>query len=276
MISTFCRRSIGTWGRYSLAAWVVAVLFAMSGSTGFAQQDGTADAPTILITGSNRGIGLEFTRQYAVKGWRVIATCRTPSEADALNELAAEHSNITIEKLDVTDFEAIDSLAAKYAGTPIDVLLNNAGISGGRENQLFGDLKYDVFYDVMHVNVRGPLKMAESFIEHVKASNQKKIINITSSEGSISTVVGSGGYFYRASKASLNMMSRNLSKHLKGQGVIVGLVNPGPVDTDMMKNFPFHKMTPEESVGGMVQVIENYTLETTGMFLHYNGDEITW
>lgn len=235
-----------------------------------------ADQPTILITGSNRGIGLEFTRQYAVNNWNVIATCRTPSEAHALNALAAEHSNITIEKLDVTDFEAIDALAAKYDGTAIDVLLNNAGITGGAENQLFGDLKYDVFYDVMHVNVIGPLKMAEAFIEHVKASNQKKIINITSSEGSISTVVGSVGYFYRASKASLNMMSRNLSKHLKGQGVIVGLVNPGPVDTDMMKNFPFHKMTPEESVGGMVQVIENYTLETTGMFLHYNGDEITW
>ena len=234
------------------------------------------DEPTILITGSNRGIGLEFTRQYAVKGWHVIATCRTPGNADALNALASEHSNITIEKLDVTNFEAIDALAAKYEATAIDILLNNAGITGGGENQMFGDLKYDVFRDVMHINVRGPMKMAESFIEHVKASDQKKIINITSSEGSISTVVGNAGYFYRASKASLNMMSRNLSKHLKGRGVIVGLVNPGPVDTDMMKDFPFAKMTPEESVTGMVEVIDNYTMETTGTFIHYNGDEITW
>ena len=126
-----------------------------------------ADEPTVLITGSSRGIGLELARVYAERGWNVIATCRTPSKADDLKAIAAQYDNVAIEELDVTDDEEIATLAAKYNGKPIDVLLNNAGIPGDRSRQVFGIFDQDVFDQVMHVNVMGPLKTAVAFMDSV-------------------------------------------------------------------------------------------------------------
>ena len=234
------------------------------------------ESPTVLITGSSRGIGLEITRRYAEKGWRVIATCRTPEKASALQEIADEHSNVSIEQLDVTDFSQIDALAAKYADTPIDVLLNNAGISGGSEAQQFGEFDYPVYNKVMAVNVLGPLKMSEAFIDNVAASEQKKIINITSGQGSITRNFG-GQYFYRASKSALNMVMRTLSIELKKQGITVGLLSPGFVRTDFTKGLDFPMMiSPEESADAVVKLIDNYTIDDTGTYVRNTGEPIPW
>lgn len=235
-----------------------------------------ADTPTVLITGANRGIGLELARQYAERGWQVIATARKPAEATALMAIAKQHANVTIEALDVTDHAQIDALAAKYKGRPVDVLLNNAGIPGGSDNQEFGRLKYDVYDQVHAVNVLGPLKMAEAFLPNVAASQQKKIISITSTQGSIARSTG-GGYFYRSSKAALNMIMRSLSIDLKPKGITVGLVSPGFVRTDFTKGIDLPMMiTPEQSATAVIKVIDGYDLAMTGKFMRHTGEEAAW
>jgi NAD(P)-dependent dehydrogenase (short-subunit alcohol dehydrogenase family) len=237
--------------------------------------------PTVLITGSNRGIGLELARQYAGRGWGVIATCRTPEKATALHALAAENPAVVIEALDVTDFEQIDSLAEKYRGVPIDVLVNNAGILGGNDRQKFGRFDYAAFDEVIAVNTRGPIKMVEAFIDNVAISDQKKIMNISSAVGSI-TMTFSGQNFYRASKAALNMSMRTISKTLKRSDapghneVIIGLINPGVVDTGFAKNVPIPMIQADESAAAVIAVIDGYTLKQTGSFMNYNGKPLPW
>ncbi len=250
---------------FLLIAWIAPVNLAHA-----------ADSPTVLITGASRGIGLELARQYAERDWHVIATCRTPSSAEDLQAIAAAHDNVVIEELDVTDFAEIDALAEKLAGEPIDVLLNNAGISGGSENQQFGGYKYEVYDEVHAVNVVGPLKMAEAFIEHVRSSDQKKIINITSTQGSIARNFG-GNVFYRSSKSSLNMVMNTLAIELKDQGITVGLVSPGFVRTDFTAGVDLPIMiSPEESAASVISVIDDYDFEKSGMFIRHTGEEAAW
>jgi NAD(P)-dependent dehydrogenase (short-subunit alcohol dehydrogenase family) len=235
-----------------------------------------ADAPTVLITGSNRGIGLELARQYAERGWNVIATCRTPEAADDLKAIRAEYPNLVIEQLDVTDHARIDALAEQYKDTPIDILLSNAGISGGHENAKFGEMNYDVYYKVHAVNVIGPTKMAEAFLPSVAQSDQKKIINITSGQGSIEKTWGCCT-FYRSSKSALNMIMRNLSLELKKKGITVGLISPGFVKTDFTPGLDLPMMiTPEESATKVIAVIDDYDLAKTGTFLGKDGQTWPW
>lgn len=242
-----------------------------------ADGDATAAAPpTVLITGANRGIGLELARQYAERGWQVIATARKPDEAAALREIAARHPGLAIEALDVADHGQIDALAARYENRPIDILINNAAISGGHENAKFGEMDFDVYHEVHAVNVIGPLKMMEAFLPQVAASDQKKIINITSAQGSIARTWGCC-YFYRSSKAALNMMSRNLAIELKPKGITVGLVSPGLVKTGFTKGLDLPSMiTPEVSARAVIAVIDGYDLARTGTFLDHEGGEIPW
>ncbi len=233
-------------------------------------------APTVLITGANRGIGLELARGYAERGWNVIATARRPEAASELAAIRAAHANLVIERLDVTDFAQIDALAEKYRGRPIDVLLNNAGISGGSENQKFGALNYEVYNEVHAVNVLGPLKMAEAFYANVAASEQKKIINITSTQGSIAQTFG-GNMFYRASKSALNMVMRTLAVEQKKKGITFGLVAPGFVKTDFTKGLDLPIMiTPEESAAAVIKVIDEYDLAKSGTFVRHTGEEAPW
>lgn len=238
----------------------------------------SADASTVLITGSSRGIGLELARQYAEKGWQVIATARTPGQATALQEIARRHPKVTLEALDVTNHGQIDALAKKYQGRPIDVLLNNAGISGADEMGTFGHLDFAVYDRVHEVNVIGPLKMAEAFLPNVEASQQKKIINITSTEGSIGSVNTRGGsYFYRSSKAALNMVMRSLAVDLKPKGITVGLVSPGFVKDDFTKGLDLPIMiTPQQSAAAVIKVIDSYDLPKTGTFIRHTGAGAPW
>ncbi len=254
-------------------ALAIVVFGLLQGPTAFA-----AEEPTVLITGASRGIGLELARQYAERGWHVIATARNPGDAAALKEIAKGHPNVALEALDVTNHAQIDSLAAKYKGKPIDVLLNNAGISGAEEAGTFGHLNFDVYRKVHEVNVIGPLKMAEAFLPNVAASGQKKIINITSTEGSIGSVkTRGGGYFYRSSKAALNMAMRSLSIDLKPQGITVGLVSPGFVKDDFTRGLDLPIMiTPQQSATAVIKVIDGYDLSKTGTFMRHTGEEAPW
>ncbi len=234
------------------------------------------EPPTVMITGSNRGIGLELARQYAERGWNVIATARRPEAAEDLKAIREQHPRLSIVQLDVTDHARIDALAAEYRNRPIDILINNAGISGGHENAKFGEMNYDVYYQVHAVNVIGPTKMAEAFLDNVAISEQKKIINITSGQGSIAKTWGCCT-FYRASKAALNMMMRNLSLELKEQGITVGLISPGFVKTGFTPGLNLPMMiTPEESAQKVIAVIDDYDLTKTGTFLGKDGQQWPW
>jgi len=233
-------------------------------------------APVVLITGSNRGIGLALARQFAAQGWNVIATCRTPATATDLKALAAANPRVVIEQLDVTDYDRIKALSAQYRDTPIDVLLNNAGISGGMKNESLGAINYAVFNHIMAVNAIAPIKMAESFMEQVAASDQKKIMSISSGEGSVASIHGGRLYFYRSSKRALNLMMHTLARDVADRGIIVGLLGPGAVDTDMMRGIPIPKITPEQSARDLYHVISGFDAASSGLFIHHDGKVIPW
>ena len=262
--------------RYLLS--VVAIWAALT-STVFVLPAAAADQPTVLITGSNRGIGLEVARVYAERGWNVIATCRKPSEADDLNAIAAANSNLVVEQLDVTSGEQIAALSKKYQDQPIDILINNAAISGERDKQVFGSFDWDLYDFVMNVNVKGPMRTAVAFADNVKASEQKKIINISSTQGSIAeTKPGRGNsYFYKSSKSSLNMMTHILSNEMKSAGVIVGLVSPGFVDTNFggLPTLP-GMITPRESGEAVVAVIDDFGMDKSGLMITHKGEVAPW
>jgi NAD(P)-dependent dehydrogenase (short-subunit alcohol dehydrogenase family) len=240
------------------------------------------DAPTVLITGSNRGIGLEFTRQYAALGWNVIATCRRPGDADALASLAEEYPNITIEQLDVLRHDMIDAVAKKYKKQPIDVLLNNAGFFGDMlqmSGSFFSKLDYSLFELYVETNAIGPLKMAEAFFENVKMSDQKKIMTVSSQQGSIEDSYGPGSFFYRGSKATLNMFMHTLAEQskVKNSGVMIGLFSPGLIIDDRTRNLPLEgKVERPISVTAMIGVIEDFTPEMSGGFYKYGGQPVPW
>jgi len=238
------------------------------------------EGAVILVTGANRGLGLEFTRQYAERGARIIATARTPEKADALNALAADNKDITVEQLDVTDHAMIDALAERYVDQPIDLLLNNAGIGGNSSNQIFGRLNFETFEQVMAVNVQGPMKMCEAFRKHVRASEHKKMVAVSSSQGSIASVGSPMLYWYRSSKAALNMCMVNLAAQLQRRKVIVGLVTPGATATDFIPE-QFRKaiksiQEPPVAAADMIRNIDRFTVANTGTFFNYDGTIVPW
>lgn len=234
-----------------------------------------ARAETVLITGSNRGLGFELASQYAAEGWTVIATARTPDDDEALQTLAAKYDTVRIEALDVTDHDQIEALARKLSGTAIDVLINNAGVLGDPNIQQLGNLDFSVAEHLFATNTLGPLKIADAFLEHVAASETKKVMNVSSVVGSI-TLAGGNIYFYRASKTALNMVMRNFAKDTARRGIVVGMIHPGVVDTDMSAPFDIPKVSVEESGTGVRRVIEWYTPETSGTFMQYTGDPMAW
>jgi NAD(P)-dependent dehydrogenase (short-subunit alcohol dehydrogenase family) len=252
--------------------------------TGTAQErasDRVTSPGTVLITGSSRGLGLEFARQYAARGWTVIATARDPEQAPELRALAAEHRGVAVEHLDVTDSSSIAALAARYRDTPIDILINNAGVLGEAEAQTLGALDYAEFERVMAVNVYGPLAVAEAFREQLAASSQKKIVAITSRSGVISQPGWRGPYFYRASKIALNMVMHVLADDLRPRGVIVGLVAPFPTDTEMLRDLigpdaASQQARPADSVASLISVIDGLTLANSNEPLLADGSVMPW
>ena len=236
--------------------------------------------PSILITGANQGLGLEFTRQYAADGWDVIACCRSPESADALNELVAGGGNITIEKLDVRDHAAIEVLGKKYSDMPLDILLNNAGIIGPLpiaehiDRQHFGKMDYAVWRDVIETNTFAPVKMAETFVANLEAGEQKKLVNISSQVASIAEM-SIPGIAYASSKTALNRSMTIVAEQLKERGIIVAMFCPGYVKT-RMDAFGFAMVEIEQSISALRPLIASLTIDDTGCFRNYEGRTIGW
>jgi len=265
-----------------LSAVVMLTLAMLAFSQDSWAQDAEAAAPTILITGTSRGIGLEFVRQYAALGWNVIATCRRPHEANELQAIAEEYPNVKVEELDVLRHDMIDALAKKYKKQPIDVLLSVAGFFGDNlqmKGSFYTRLNFDLWDLYAHTNAIGPLKMAEAFYDSVAASEQKKMMTISSQQGSIEDSYGPGSYFYRASKAALNMFMHTLAEDvkIKRAGIVVGLFSPGLIIDDRTRNLPLEgKVERPISVAGMIDIIENFTPEMSGGFYKWSGEDVPW
>jgi NAD(P)-dependent dehydrogenase (short-subunit alcohol dehydrogenase family) len=254
-----------------------------------------AAAETVLITGANSGIGLEFAKQYAEKGWTTIATHRRREMPAPLAELVAEFPNVRVETLDVTSVEQAQALAERLADTPIDVLINNAGVYNDRSNcdpadtgcvgdysnQSFGRFDYDLLDTIMAVNIKGPLIVSEALYENVKASELKKIIAISSSNGTITGELPHprpGATFYRMSKAALNREMQIVASSVREDGVTVLMFNPGPTLTEHQEYLRGNPIMLEVSftVGHMIGTIERATLDDSGKFLRYDGEPEAW
>ncbi len=226
--------------------------------------------PTVLITGASRGLGLEFTRQYAADGWRVIASCRKPANARALKAVTGK---VTVEKLDVDDAASVRALSRKYAKDAIDVLINNAGIYGPR-GMTMTTIDYDAWGQVLRTNTMAPLRVAAVFLRQVARSRKKTIATVTSWMGSIAANEAGGHYVYRSSKAAVNAVMKSLSIDVKGKGVIVAVLHPGWVKTDM--GGPDATIEAPESVAGMRAVIAKLKKKDSGRFFNYDGTAMPW
>jgi NAD(P)-dependent dehydrogenase (short-subunit alcohol dehydrogenase family) len=230
---------------------------------------------TLLLTGANRGIGLEFCRQYATDGWHVLACCRNPEKADALNKLAAQHPDlIKIHALDVADLAQIERLGQTLSSETIDLLINNAGNYPKSDTGGFGHTNYADWMTAFNINTMAPLKMAETFAKQIARGKQKVIATLTSQMGSIEDNGSGGNYQYRSTKAAANMVVKSLAIDLKQSGITAVVLHPGWVKTDM--GGPNAMISVEQSVTGMRQVIGSLKQHDSGKFLNYSGEEIPW
>jgi NAD(P)-dependent dehydrogenase (short-subunit alcohol dehydrogenase family) len=230
--------------------------------------------PSTLITGANRGLGLEFARQYLADGWQVYAASRKPQSASELRRLAgASDDKLQILALDVTEAVSVQAAAAKLDGQAIDLLLNNAGV-GGPRGQTVGNIDYEAWAKVLDVNTMGPLRVSEAFVDHVARSERKLIVTLTSGMGSIADNTSGGSIAYRSSKAAVNMVMRSLAIDLGPLGITCVVVNPGWVLTDM--GGPHASLTTAESVAMLRCLIERLGPAQSGKFLNYDGKEYAW
>ena len=227
---------------------------------------------TILITGANRGLGLEFVRQYAKEGATIIACCREPNEAKDLHDLQKKHPNIEIHSLDVSSESDRLKLKEKVS-KPIDILINNAGML--EKGAAFGDISVDELNKTFLVNAVAPLKLTETLLENIAKSQRKLVVCISSSMGSISDNTSGGYYSYRASKTALNMLMKSAGVDLASQGIQVLLLHPGWVKTRMGGSDAM--IEPEVSITGMRKVIEKYSAAAGEVrFYRYNGEIVAW
>jgi NAD(P)-dependent dehydrogenase (short-subunit alcohol dehydrogenase family) len=229
---------------------------------------------TVLVTGANRGLGVEFARQYAADGWRVFAGCRSPRDAGELEELASgSGGRIRVFELDVTHADSVRAAAAELKGQALDLLINNAGVGGPRGDRL-GDLDYAAWARVLEANTLGPMRVVEAFVDHVASGRDKRIVTITSGMGSIADNTSGGSYAYRSSKAAVNMVMKSLAIDLAPRGITCIVMNPGWVRTDM--GGPRGTLAPEESIRAMREVIGKLKPGDSGKFYNYDGKTYPW
>ena len=236
---------------------------------------------SVLVTGANRGLGLEFVRQYAEDGWRVFACCREPAEAAELEKLASQFDGrVTVHQLDVQNHGQIDSLATELNDESIDVLINNAGVMVQFES--FADTDYERWAQVMDVNAFAPFKISVAFLEHVARSNRKVITVVSSNLGSIELAEGEGWHVYRTSKAAVNMLVKLLTTAVAERGIKTALLSPGWCRTEMGLGSlgegqdPSMLVDPKDSVAGLRSIIDDITPENSGQFIHYDRSSRPW
>jgi NAD(P)-dependent dehydrogenase (short-subunit alcohol dehydrogenase family) len=228
---------------------------------------------TVLLTGANRGIGLEFARQYSEAGKRVLATCRNPENAGRLLEVQQLHQEtLQIYPLDVTEEDSVRALVNSLANQPIDVLINNAGIRGGAKQGL-KDIDYRAWADTFAVNTMAPFRMTVALIPNLRLSVRPRVITLSSQMGSLQRK-GSGSYIYRSSKAAVNKVMQLLAEDLHEHGIVVCPVHPGWVQTDM--GGAAADLTAQESAAGLIRLIDGLTLSDSGRFFKWNGEEHPW
>lgn len=232
---------------------------------------------TILITGANRGIGLALTRAYVARGERVMAACRQPERAEALQALAEEHgARLRVVALDVGEVESIRGaveVVREEAGQ-LDVLINNAALNPPTQDQALETIDFTAMMDVLRVNTAAPLMVTQQFLPLLRKAQGAKVVNISSDMGSIGQTRSGGDYAYSTSKAALNMVSRLLSFDLARYGIIVAAVDPGWVRTDMGGQHA--ALAPEESAAGVIGVIDGLTARDSGTFIAYDGARHGW
>jgi len=228
---------------------------------------------TVLVTGANRGLGLEFTRQYLAEGHAVIAVCRDPSRAKDLQSVArGPKAALTLVAADVTDGDSVRRAAGEVQGA-VDILINCAGVIGARGQRL-GSIDYEDWRHVLDVNLMGPARMCEAFLEHVVRSERRITVTITSGMGSLADNTSGGSIPYRTSKAAVNMLMRSAAIDLKSRGITCVVVNPGWVKTDM--GGPNATLSPQESVSALRRLIERLGPGDSGRFYNHDGREYAW
>ena len=228
---------------------------------------------SILITGTNRGIGLEFVKHYIKNNEKVIATCRNRNSAKDLLELENTTNNLSLVELDVSNPNSINNFTSKIAGLPIDTFISNAGVSGPK-NIEFGNFDAKEWLDVFNVNTSAPLLITQKILKNLRLGKDKKLVFISSKVGSIEDNTSGGMYIYRTSKTALNQVIKSLSIDLKGENFIVVALHPGWVQTDM--GGPNALIDTKTSVRGMTEAIDNLTSKNSGKFYNYDGSPIPW
>jgi NAD(P)-dependent dehydrogenase (short-subunit alcohol dehydrogenase family) len=237
------------------------------------------EQPTVLITGASRGLGLEFARQYAEAGWNVMATCRNPAAADGLRELAAQQPRLVVEALDVTSDVEVSALAARYAGKPIDVLLNNAGIYGTLTRQALGAMDFAEAMRVFDVNALGPLRVTQAFLDNVAASRQKKVVSLGGGLGAQSIGSQFGGHYaMKMSKAAHMISMGTLQTEVRERDVIVVMISPGRVDTRLMRDSGWTGpvLSATDSAAFVIARIAVLDAAACGRLITFDGQVIPW
>ena len=226
---------------------------------------------TVFITGANRGLGLEFVKEFTEKNYKVIATCRDLNSSSDLSNLAKSNLTIQLHQLDVSNTKNIQDLSDHLKNEPIDILINNAGIyrSGS-----FSLVNKDSWIESFVTNTIGPYEVIENFLPNILQGLEKKIVSITSKMGSINDNTSGGSYIYRSSKTALNSMMRSLTHDLKSHNIATMTLHPGWVRTDM--GGPGGWIDAKESVSGMIDQISNLSLQNTGQYIDYAGKLIKW
>ncbi len=228
---------------------------------------------SVLITGCNRGIGLEFVSQCVARGDRVFATCRTIDKADRLRELCKQHPGLTLLELDVADQKSLEAFPAKLQGEAIDIFINNAGVYGPASSR-FGTINAAAWLPVLQVNTVAPLLLTQLLMDNLRRGHQKKLVYITSMMGSIADNGSGGSYIYRSSKTALNQVVKGLSVDLAKDGFTAVVLHPGWVLTDM--GGPNAQIDTRTSVSGMLSVIDELNQKSNGGFYNYDGSRIHW
>jgi NAD(P)-dependent dehydrogenase (short-subunit alcohol dehydrogenase family) len=222
--------------------------------------------PTVLITGANRGIGLELARQYAAEGWRVHACVREPGKAGALRSISGD---LQVHKLDVTSDADIGALKRGLGNEAIDLVINNAGVGGDDESM---DPKS--WLSVFAVNSIAPMRIAEALLPNLEKSKGRQLVSITSRMGSIADNSSGGSYAYRSSKAALNAAMKSLALDIKGKNITVAVLHPGWVQTDMGGDGAPLAVTA--SAEGLRRTISGLKPTDSGAFFNYEGKPLPW